>query len=773
MSMSELLPSYLDYVRGKQPGSPWRLIKPFHYVSLPFVALRNHFFDRGILKIVEPPVPVISVGNISFGGTNKTPTVEMIARALWRMGLRVGVVSRGYGGKTREPLWLDPHNRDWDPSVTGDEPLMLAMKFPEAKVVIARDRLEGIELLAELGVDVVVADDAFQHRWLGRDLDIVLVDATLPVGNGLLLPAGLLRETPRALERADLVVITKADQVSAESLEQTRELLARYAPPEKIFTAHLKLQDWTSLRDGDQGQSVLAESGFSVPACPVYAFSAIGNPDSFHRFLDVQGVRRVGGKIFRDHHRFTHKDLADLASLARAQGASALVCTEKDFYNLPAQNLSAVVEMAIHVPRIAIDIDDAPRFWGAATEKLRPHFVVASNGYGEDAIGTLLAKRIKKSFPEAIVSAFALVGTGKQYRKGGIDVASPPSELPSGGVIKYSLRALVRDIRHGLHRDIGLQIERWNQLRGQIRTPVCVGDFYLLVHVLWGQGITPLLIAAAKTVQIDGHWRLERFFLRRRCRRVWTRDAETAEELKGGGVDAVFKGNPIMDLALEEEAESGLEKAAAGEDEKNTVVWSASQEEGGVLAGDAVASRILLLPGSRERAYEDVRLLLRAAEKISHDLRASFLLVCAPTLDRRRLESICASESFSVPVYTGPLAPAARGADLLLGLGGTANQVCAGLGVPVVSILEKGKLVQKKLLQEAEMLVEADPSALAQAAVRVLTTPELKGTMVQTGIRRLGGGGAVDDVVEYAATRLGWRLRHLLYQKLKERSACG
>ena len=246
--------------------------------------------------------------------------------------------------------------------------------------------------------------------------------------------------------------------------------------------------------------------------------------------------------------------------------------------------------------------------------------------------------------------------------------------------------------------------------------------------------------------------------LRRRCRRVWTRDEETREELRRAGVEALFRGNPIMDLAIPREAEVP------------------SPWEG------ASGRRVLLLPGSRQQAYDDAGLLLEVARRLHEEEPTRFVLVPAPTLDLERLVAHrglwiwdpgtsrlrlrSGPEDLEVRVFSGPLAAAARGAEVLLGLGGTANQVCAGLGVPVVSLDDRGKQVQKKLLQDAEVLVPRDPAALAAAVRAVLTAPELRHRMVEAGVRRLGGPGALDDVVDYAARELGWEARCSLWRKL-------
>ncbi len=379
---------------------------------------------------------------------------------------------------------------------------------------------------------------------------------------------------------------------------------------------------------------------------------------------------------------------------------------------------------------------------------------MASTGNGEDAIGVVLAKKLKARFPCANVDAFALVGSGKPYSMTGIKVVSPPADMPSGGVVKYHLRDLVGDVRHGLGGTIRRQLKEMRGLYGKYRTPVCVGDVYLLLNVLWGQGMKPLFVATAKSVHLNGHMWIEKKFMRRRCVLVWTRDEETARELAGSGVPAVFHGNPIMDL-LEEASEPAF-------------AWKCK------------GFKILLLPGSRPRAYDDVKLVLDTVALLSAKMECCFAMVPAPTIDMKKMAdaldgwtlssdgSELSSQAASVTICRAPVAAAAYGAELLIGLGGTANQLCAGLGVPVVSIIERGKLRQKKLLRDAEELVPAEPSKLAEAASRILTAPELRRAMQEAGIKNLGRMGALDDVVDYCASEMGWEARCRVYEKYKE-----
>ena len=341
-------------------------------------------------------------------------------------------------------------------------------------------------------------------------------------------------------------------------------------------------------------------------------------------------------------------------------------------------------------------------------------------------------------------------------------MCSAPSVTPSGGVVKYRLRDLWGDMRAGLLRHVRDQLRAWGALRGLVRTPLCVGDVYLLLHTLWGCRSRPLFIATAKTVHLSGHWRLERALIRHLVLRAWTRDPESAAQLRRSGADALYAGSPIMDL---------LGDAPAGP----------APEPPGLED----VPLVLLLPGSRPRAYEDVRLLLDAAVLLDAARPCAFRMVLAPTLSASRLVASCPGwtpegpdgpggvsalrrEALCVALTAEPVATAARGATLLLGLGGTANQLCAGLGIPVVSIDEKGKRVQKKLLGDAEILVRATPEALADCALRVLGDPELFTKMSAAGRRRMGAPGALANVVEYAASALGWDVREALYERLKK-----
>lgn len=754
--MSKLLRSYLRYARGEKKNSPWALLYPLQFITRIWMKLRITLYARGLLSVTEPPLPVVSIGNNSLGGTNKTPMTELVVRQFREAGIEAGLVSRGYRTREHGPIWIGQDEESTHRDTAGDEPLMLAKRLPGVKIVVSRDRVQGVALLASLGARVAVTDDTFQHRRMARDVDIVLVDATCPFGNGNVIPAGSMREPKSAFGRADLLVITKANQAGPDLLASTREELEKLLDPRKIFTAEIKMESWIEIRNGEERTVSVDHS----PKGSFLAFSAIGSPAGFYNFLEQEGISVKAHRTFRDHHIFTQSDINKLVELALSLNVDGFICTEKDLVNLPE---GIDLDVPIYIPRIVVKLDDDIGFRTKIMEKLKPNLMVASNGYGEDAIGVVLAKKIKKRFRVADISAFAFVGSGTHYRNEGIRVLSPSIEMPSGGVIKYSILEFIKDLRHGLGGSISSQMSALSSLYSRYRTPVCVGDVYLMASMLWGQGMKPVLVATAKSVHLSGHLSVEQFLLKHRTRFVWTRDAETAEELRAGGVNAEFCGNPVMDLIDKERPEVD--------------VW-----------GQMEGSRVLLLPGSRPRTYDDVKLILDSAKELSVRKKCCFVMVPAPMIDVSKLvenlvgwmfiadKDMLVSDGTKVRIFRGEVAEAAMGAELLIGLGGTANQLCAGLGVPVVSILEKGKLIQKKLLKEAEVLVNADPSELANAAVRILDDPDLKKSMQEAGIRNLGGVGALDHVVEYCASALGWDNRCTVYEKYRsfiEKRSCG
>jgi len=304
-------------------------------------------YDRGLVEERNLPVPCISVGNLSVGGTGKTPLVAWLIDELTVLGARPAVVSRGYGGSARGPERVTNAGGCAAARRFGDEPALLAARFPDIPVVVGRDRqAAGLLAVSSGGATVVVADDAFQHRRLAREVDIVVLDASRGLGNGYQLPAGPLRESPAALARAGFVVLNRVG--AAPDLEGLRRTVEKLAPRAALAEADLVFAGW---RDGCTGATVELPAG-----AVVYAFSGIANPDSFHRTLETLGMSIKGGEIFRDHHPYGAREVARLQCAAAASGAVAAVTTAKDAVRIPGWSgavplYRAEVKLAINTGR--------------------------------------------------------------------------------------------------------------------------------------------------------------------------------------------------------------------------------------------------------------------------------------------------------------------------------------------------------------------------------------------------------------------------------------
>jgi tetraacyldisaccharide 4'-kinase len=305
-----------------------------YLANLPYgwaVTLRNLLYDRGWQRIHRAPVPVVSVGNLTAGGTGKTPCVEYVARRYRQRGRRVAILSRGYG------------------SVAGpnDEALVLEENLPDVPHLQDADRATLAEVaVEELESEVLVLDDGFQHRRLARDLDIVLVDATDPWGGGHLLPRGLLRESPRGLRRAGAIVLTRCDQATSDERDRVRARIGRLAPGVPVAeTVHRPLG--------------LINAGGTAPLerlreRPAAAFCGIGNPEAFRRTLLDLGASLGAFRTFPDHHAYTRADVEDLTAWAGRQATDCVVVTtQKDLVKLRLTRLGSrelwAVRICLHV----------------------------------------------------------------------------------------------------------------------------------------------------------------------------------------------------------------------------------------------------------------------------------------------------------------------------------------------------------------------------------------------------------------------------------------
>jgi len=314
---------------------PWPLATLLWPLSLLYgsvAMLRAWLYQRGLLKQNRLNRPVISVGNLTVGGTGKTPMVIWLAERLLADGKRVAILSRGYRGS----------------GGTSDEIELMKLRLRDRVVFgVGADRYAEGRRLESAGVDVYLLDDGFQHLQLARDVDIVLVDSTRPLRHEFLLPAGRLREPQSALNRATSVVFTRTEQskLKLDSIPRPG--------PFAVYLANSKLLGFRTYGAADQ-QTLRPSLAGSY-----FAFCGIGNPEAFFADLERWGIRLAGQRAFRDHHRYTRREISELDREAEIAGCTALVTTEKDAQNIKAASGSKpLVEVAV----VAIEIRDETEF---------------------------------------------------------------------------------------------------------------------------------------------------------------------------------------------------------------------------------------------------------------------------------------------------------------------------------------------------------------------------------------------------------------------------
>ncbi|MBZ5542203.1 MAG: tetraacyldisaccharide 4'-kinase [Acidobacteriia bacterium] len=294
------------------------------------IALRRVAYRRGWLKIRRLNRPVVSVGNITTGGTGKTPLVAYLARRLLAHGFRPGILTRGYG-RTRgaDIIVLEPsQERTANPREVGDEPALLAKMLPGVPIVVCRDRYRGGRLAEErFDVSVHLLDDAFQHWALERDVDIVTLDVTQKFSDRELLPAGRQREPCPALARADLIVLTRTELADTKAIES---LVREVDPSAVLFSCRTELCELADIFTG----RIYPPSAFEGE--PVLALCGIGNPRAFFANLRKWRFSVVAEHSFRDHHVYTEEDLLHIILAPKETDIRAVVTTEKDAMNLAA-----------------------------------------------------------------------------------------------------------------------------------------------------------------------------------------------------------------------------------------------------------------------------------------------------------------------------------------------------------------------------------------------------------------------------------------------------
>ena len=325
--------------------------RPFSPIYGALMRIRAQLYHRNVLKVASLPVPVISVGNLTMGGTGKTPTVRMLARLLQQKGYHPAVVSRGYGGTATKSVNVVSTGREilLSPGEAGDEPYLLASTVPGLPVLTGKKRALPCRYACDqLHCDAIILDDGFQHLAVKRDLDLVLFNATTLAGNSRVFPGGELREPVCALKRADAILLTgltPANRGRAEAFKALLESRFSHAP---VFTS----ENMVSGLFLQTGEPLSAEKGNQ----PLFAFSGIAHPGRFLSLLADHNIDVVGCSQFVDHVQYSRKDVEKLVAQAEQCGAAALVTTRKDMVK--------IAELKIDFPIYCLEIEakPSPRF---------------------------------------------------------------------------------------------------------------------------------------------------------------------------------------------------------------------------------------------------------------------------------------------------------------------------------------------------------------------------------------------------------------------------
>lgn len=307
-----------------------RPLSPFYGLAM---SIRAAFYKKGLLRKQRLPVPVISVGNLTLGGTGKTPMTIYLAKLL--RAHAPAIVSRGYGGRAKERVNVvaDGSGIYLDAVTAGDEPFYMAENLPGVPVVTSRRRLDGGRYAVDsLQARTVILDDGFQHQALERDLDLVLFKVDSFLGNNRVFPGGDMREPLMALRRADAFVLTCVNDTNQERAQAIKRALLKKFPQIPVFTAEYHPICLVTPNKKEIGLAEAKRMAF-------FGFCGLAQPASFQRSLESAGVQTVGFQVFRDHCRYFKPELEFLKKRIAGCSANALVTTEKDMVKLAGKEL--------------------------------------------------------------------------------------------------------------------------------------------------------------------------------------------------------------------------------------------------------------------------------------------------------------------------------------------------------------------------------------------------------------------------------------------------
>lgn len=322
---------YLDLISGRRGGIHRRAARfLLALLSIPYswiIRVRNLYYGNVTASRRRAGCPVLSIGNVTVGGTGKTPMAARIARMLIDRNRTVAILSRGYKGRPVPPPDANPDVPAPPWRLESDEALVLQRRCPEATIVIDANRVAGAQAAIAAGADVLVLDDGFQHRRLHRDLDIVLVDATQPFGHGWMLPRGLLREPPTSLRRADLIILTRSDQIEHSDKMFLLALLRRYSRNKTVVQAVHRVSGFQDVK----GKLLPGQDPGAIQAV---IFAGVANFEGFRESVERLGVHVLAAYEYPDHHYYSDDEIVALSDVAVTLEANAVVTTEKDAVKL-------------------------------------------------------------------------------------------------------------------------------------------------------------------------------------------------------------------------------------------------------------------------------------------------------------------------------------------------------------------------------------------------------------------------------------------------------
>jgi tetraacyldisaccharide 4'-kinase len=353
--------------REKKTLSFYFVVKLFFYICSVFYwlgyNLRFFFYQSGMIKPKKLKGKVISVGNVTLGGTGKTPLVIYLVQRLKEKNLKIAILTRGYKRKNKGLTEMVMENENRTPwTEVGDEPYLLASRLNHVPVVVYKNRgASGVYAEKKYKSEVLILDDGFQHWKLSRNLNIVVIDSMNPFGNSKLFPAGILREPLSSLKRADILVLNKADQVSNK--QNLIRVLRAYSPDAPIIESVYKINSIERLQDHlqtDRRPPGQVEENH-LKGKKTLAFSGIGNPISFEKSLKLSKVEVLKHRRFPDHFFYQKKDILNLEREALRLGADFMITTEKDSVRIP---MISELRIPIYVFKIDLVITKGEEiFW--------------------------------------------------------------------------------------------------------------------------------------------------------------------------------------------------------------------------------------------------------------------------------------------------------------------------------------------------------------------------------------------------------------------------